>query len=144
MLSGARASTRKSDAIQRTRGQTHIRNKKILMPIQGTRGCPKAYRTGDSKRKQKITHWAGSRTYRGLGCLRSVTPLPSSEWMSTSTPVHPDSLDTHLFMFPSGPVLPQVQVLDLLGHLPHFQPSLGELQLDTERLHFIEELVNLH
>jgi hypothetical protein len=47
-------------------------------------------------------------------------------------------------VLPTGPVLPQTQVLNVLGHPAHLQPSLGKLQLDAEYLHFIEELVDLH
>jgi hypothetical protein len=46
-------------------------------------------------------------------------------------------------MLPTGPVLPQAQVFDLLGCPTHLQPSLGELQLDVEHLHLVEELVDL-
>jgi hypothetical protein len=46
-------------------------------------------------------------------------------------------------MLPMGPVLPQAQVFDLLGCPAHLQPSLGELQLNTEYLHLIKELVDL-
>jgi hypothetical protein len=60
-----------------------------------------------------------------------------------STPICPDGLSVDLIMFPLGPVLPQVQVLNLLGCPPHLQPPLGKLQLDAKRLHLIEELVDL-
>jgi hypothetical protein len=59
-------------------------------------------------------------------------------------PVHLDGFDAYLLMLPTGPVLPQVQVLDLLGHPAHLQPSLAQLLFDPEGLHFGEELVDLH
>jgi hypothetical protein len=59
-------------------------------------------------------------------------------------PVCPHGLGADSVMLSMGPVLPQAQVFDLLGHLTHLQPSLGELQLDVEHLHLVEELVDLH
>jgi hypothetical protein len=46
-------------------------------------------------------------------------------------------------MLSAGPVLPETQVLNLLGHLPHLQSPLGELLLNVKHLHFSEQLVNL-
>jgi hypothetical protein len=58
-------------------------------------------------------------------------------------PVRPHGLGADSVMLPMSPVLPQAQVFDLLGHLTHLQPPLGELQFDAEHVHLIEELVDL-
>jgi hypothetical protein len=113
------------------------------MPIQGIRGCLKAYHTVENRRECKATYWASFHTDRGLDCLRPVTPLPPSEWTSSSTPVHLNSLDMYLIVFPRGPMLPQMQVFDLLGGLAYLQFSLTQLLLDTERFHLGEELIDL-
>jgi hypothetical protein len=95
------------------------------MLIQGTQGCPKAYRIVENRRERKATYWASFHTDRGLDRLRLVTPLPPSEWMSLSMPVCLNGLNAYPVMFSVGPMLPQMQVFNLLGSSAHLQPPLA-------------------
>jgi hypothetical protein len=59
--------------VQYNRQKAHIRYERCTMPIQGTRGCPKAYGIGDNRRECKMTYWASFHANRGLDHLRPVT-----------------------------------------------------------------------
>jgi hypothetical protein len=54
-----------------------------------------------------------------------------------------DGIDAYPFVFPVGPMLPQVQVLDLLGSMPHLQPPLAQLLFHMKGLQFDKQLVHL-